>query len=77
MYTANFYANNGTTFIDPLTGSNKREIISHIRQTASAERFAGNTAKWYVWRNGKCVAAGYIDDSGYHRYDDLRYFDCE
>lgn len=80
-YYANFNANNGTRFINPITDTNKARLIKRIRQTAAAERFKGNTASWYVWYEDKSfykpcyVAAGVIYDWGYGRYnkDELKY----
>lgn len=44
MYTANFYANNGTCFIDPLTGSNKAGVCAaDTIQQAMNEKYETRT----------------------------------
>lgn len=71
IYYAQFSANNGTRFLRPLTGRNKEKLIVAVRSAANAERFAGNTASWYVWyyEAGRRVylAAGKIDRNGRSR----------
>lgn len=75
IYYANFSANNGTRLIEPITGTNKRNLEKRIRSLAEAERFSGNVAKWYVWYEDDSaykrfyVAAGALFDGGCMRYD--------
>jgi hypothetical protein len=67
-YYANYTANNGTTLMNPLTGTNKNELIKDIRHLANGERFDKNTCSWCVWieKNGDAVevAAGGTDCNG-------------
>lgn len=68
IYYAQFSANDGTRFLHPLTGCNKRKLIVAVRSAAEAERFVGNTAWWWVWcyeaSKRVNVAAGKIDRNG-------------
>lgn len=68
IYYGQFSANNGTHFLRPITGRNKEKLIVAVRSAANGERFAGNTASWYVWyyAGGRrvYVAAGKIDRNG-------------
>lgn len=41
-YYANFNANNGTRFQNPIKDTNLKRIIKSIRETAEGERFANN-----------------------------------
>lgn len=78
IYYANFNANNGTSFMAPIQGTNKNDLIKAIRSTAEAERFQGNSCSWYVfyvdYKTYKtsasiCVASGGVDRKG-KRYRD-------
>lgn len=68
IYYAQFAANNGTRFLHPLTGCNKKKLIVAVRSAAKAERFVGNTAWWWVWYYEAglrlYVAAGKIGRNG-------------
>lgn len=67
-YFANMLVNNGTRFQKPIEGTNKKELISSIYNSAKANRFQGNAAHWSVWdENGVLVAAGSIYDWGTFR----------
>lgn len=77
-YYANFQANNGTTFSQPIESENKNDLIKTIRSVAEAERFSGNTCSWKVWyddyktyktRASICVASGGVARNG-KRYRD-------
>ncbi len=48
-YFANFKANNGTSLMEPITGTNKSILIKDIRHIAEANRFAGNECSWSVF----------------------------
>lgn len=64
-YYANFCANNSDTLREPITSSNRKEIIRYIRDYAEGYRFEGNSCNWWV-RNytGKLVASGGMYNSG-------------
>ena len=65
MYYANFTANNGTSFKNPITGNNKKNLIRDIRNIAEGERFLGNKCFWSVRDDsGIYVAAGGVDSNG-------------
>lgn len=73
-YYAIFSANNGTSFMRPITGSNKCKLLKDIREIALANMFAGSSASWYVDdANGKTVYGGaYIPGVGI-RYEIYNY----
>lgn len=47
-YKANYSANNGTTMMSPIEGNNKSQLLKDIKEIAMGNRFAGNTARWWV-----------------------------
>ena len=47
-YKANFSANNGTTMMHPIEGNDKAKLLKDIREIALGNRFAGNSASWWV-----------------------------
>lgn len=47
-YTANFSANNGTTYGTLMHGCNKRKLLKEIREIALGNRNEGAHATWYV-----------------------------
>lgn len=59
IYKANFLANNGTRFENPIEDSNLERIIKSIRQTAEGERFDKNTCSWSVWVDDESTLEGY------------------
>ena len=64
-YYANFWANNGTSWMRPEEHTNKKTLIKHVRKIAEGERFAGNGCSWMVWdENERIVAAGGTDRMG-------------
>ena len=68
-YYANFVANNGTRFMNPIKDTNLKRIIKGVRRCAESERFLYNSCSWSVWiynRNGfeQIVAAGGMDTRG-------------
>ena len=70
-YFANYNANNGTRFQEPIEGTNKDQIIKDIREIAEGNRFDGSTCSWEVWtENGKEVASGGCNSNG-RRYRNL------
>lgn len=55
-YRANYTANNGTTMMHPIEGNNKAQLLKDIKEIAIGNRFAGNSAKWWVEdENGKTI----------------------
>ena len=74
-YYANYKANDGTTFLKPIAGPNKKKLISEVREIANGQRFAGSTCSWTVWKrdgnNCIVIAAGGTRNSG------KRYLDKE
>lgn len=60
-YKANFNTN-GTSFLIPIEGNNKSQLIKDIREIANGNRFAGNECTWEVWieegNNIKYIAKG-------------------
>ena len=48
-YYANYNANNGTCFREPIEGTNLKRIIKDIREIAEGNRFVHNECKWSVW----------------------------
>lgn len=69
-YTGNFSANNGTRYAEDILSTNKNKLIKDLRAKADAERFAGNTAKFWVAEkvgdNLLCVYYCDIDRNGRH-----------
>ena len=68
-YKANFLANNGTRFMNPIEDTNLRRIVRSVRETAEGERFLNNECYWSVWilhPNGceETVAAGGMNSNG-------------
>lgn len=64
-YYANFYANNGTSWINPLCSNNKKSLLKDVRETAKSERFYDNEASFYLKdENDRYVYDGRIDKSG-------------
>lgn len=65
-YRANFYANNGTSLMSEIEGTNKWKLLKEIREIALLERFIGSEASWYVEdENGTTVFQGaYIPQVG-------------
>lgn len=70
-YYANFNANNGTRFQNPIKDTNLKRIIKSIRETAEGERFANNECLWSVWIEDdpflgacRCVAKGGMHSNG-------------
>jgi hypothetical protein len=47
-YRANYTANNGTTMMHPIEGNNKKQLLKDIKDIAMGNRFAGNSARWWV-----------------------------
>lgn len=47
-YKANYTANNGTTMMHPIEGNNKKQRLKDIKDIAMGNRFAGNSASWWV-----------------------------
>lgn len=47
-YKANYTANNGTTMMHPIEGNNKKQLLNDIKEIAMGNRFAGNSARWWV-----------------------------
>lgn len=77
IYYANFNANNGTCYGEPITGTNKAKLIKDIRHIAEAERFAGNECSWCVYIKGRddeyiSVARGGMMPGGYRWRDNTR-----
>lgn len=48
-YYANFKVNNGTSFITPMDGTNKAKLIDDVRSISEANRFIGNSSRWWVF----------------------------
>ena len=48
-YYANFRANDNTSFIKPIEGTNKYKLRNEIRAIAEGERFLGQDAAFGVW----------------------------
>lgn len=48
-YYANFCANNGTQFREPICGTNKKKLIKDIRRIAEGNRFSCNECSWCVY----------------------------
>lgn len=76
-YYANFRVNNGTCYMRPITGTNKKELRNRIRDHAEAERFAGNEGTFSVWHEDKDGDRiydyfGYIFSNGRIFYDKAR-----
>lgn len=69
-YWGNYFADDGTLFAYHFEARNKRSVIAFVRRSAASQRKPGKMSYWYVWRGPVCVAAGYIDDKGYHRLPD-------
>ena len=58
-YRANFYANNRTSLIIGIEGTNKWKLLKEIREIALGERFIGSEAYLYVEdENGTTVFHG-------------------
>lgn len=61
-YFANFFANNGTSYREPIEGYNKKELLKRIRSIALGNRFQGNKCTWMVWdEKGELVFQGYYE----------------
>lgn len=73
-YFANFYANNGTHYMNPITDTNKARLIKDIRLIAEGERFLGNTCSWRVWIESDGyyikIASGGLNENGKRWRDD-------
>lgn len=58
-YFANFKANNGTHYQNPIEDTNKARIIKDIRDIAEGNRFENSECSWLVWdETGTEVARG-------------------
>lgn len=51
IYYANFDANNGTHYKEPLSDTNKNRLVKEIRSIAEGQRFRANECSWCVWMN--------------------------
>ena len=61
-YFANFNANNGTSYREPIEGYNKKELLKKIRSIALGNRFQGSMCTWMVWdEKGELVFQGCYD----------------
>jgi hypothetical protein len=62
-YYANFSVNNGTMYMQPIWGNNKRKLAKQIRDVALAEIFQGNTGCFSVVddKTSECVVYATID----------------
>lgn len=74
-YKANFKANNGTRFMNPIEGTNLKKIIKDIREIAEGERFEGNECSWWVYteedgRDTAVAAGGMMSDGTRYRIPD-------
>ena len=65
-YKANIYANNGTSLMSGIEGTNKWKLLKEIRKIALGERFIDSKASWYVKdENGETAFEGaYIPKVG-------------
>lgn len=69
-YSANFSANNNESLREPITSSNRKEIIRYIRDYAEGYRYDHNSCKWWVHDYlGRLVASGGMWSNG-KRYRD-------
>lgn len=74
IYNANFKANNGTQWIKNTEDTNKWRLLKDVRETAKAERYAGNKSSFFVDdERGETVFAGEFDRNGVLRYSTYNY----
>ena len=64
-YIAN-YESNHQSFIEPLSGSNKKKLLSEVYNAAKNARYGYNEAKFWVIdiKDGSFVYDGRIDNKG-------------
>lgn len=73
-YYANFWANNNTRFLNKITDTSKWRILKTVRDTARAERYAGNNATFWVEdASGEEVFSGIISANGVLTYLTFNY----
>lgn len=73
-YYANFCANNNTRFLNKITDTSKWRILKTVRDTARAERYAGNNATFWVEdASGDEVFSGIISANGVLTYLTFNY----
>ncbi len=67
-YYANYNANGGLTLKEPITGTDKKEIIKEIKKIAEGKRKKGGFCCWNVWcikdEEYIDIAIGYMDTYG-------------